>query len=70
MARQFNYEWTDSSQISELNMDYSPANKKNEVCQGGFVMQSSLQIRVFWIGGILYALDFFQRFAAGYEQRI
>ena len=37
MARQFNYKWIDSSQLTELNIEYQPRQiKKNEVLSGQF----------------------------------
>ena len=41
MAQQFNYEWTVSSQITELYKIGTLPNKKNEVLTGRFIMPTS-----------------------------
>lgn len=53
MAQQFNYEWTDSSQIAELHRNITPPNKKNEVLTGCFIMPIPSNSEFFGLEGLL-----------------
>lgn len=70
MAQQFNYKCTDSSQLTELNIEYQPRQIKKRGFVGAIQHAYTLQIQVFWIGGIFYALEYTRRSAACNEQRI
>ena len=52
MAQQFNYKCTDSSQLTELNIEYQPRQIKKRGFVGAIQHAYTLQIQVFWIGGI------------------